>query len=506
MQTTLPDATGGGRMDTRKSLKDLAQLMLPALIEKGEGDAAERRNRRFAGNRLLNSAHSQIRKGALNMKDIAGRAHQAGMRQVERLQEKPPLCFLFLNRAYHKYGLKHVVLILVFLCYTAIGALAILIAEGPHQNKLKSDWNQKVTFHRSLRVNDIMKRAFNNSDFLVYLKGTTSARLQLFFNEQLHLYEQQLDIRWSDQKMEWDFWSALLFAGTICTTIGYGHIYPITNAGRAITMIFALFGIPLMLLVLQDIGKLLTITMKYPWFQTKRLTRRILKCCTKQSIAEMKQIEIKERQDLEVFDLPVPVGLSLVVIWVLVCSVVLSALDSNWTPFESFYFFFLSLSTVGLGDLVPSSPQLLLTMFGFILIGLSLVSMVINLLQMKMKKTYDAGKVVATIVREQSVTTLGIIQCFDDENSTSDRSLSRSTQTSLSLPAVRQVVLRSDGVHWVTDDSRLKSPDEVTQLVELESSLRVCEHIGENNNDQEDDENLLEETDVLLDVGEEEYE
>ncbi|PIO59962.1 hypothetical protein TELCIR_18558, partial [Teladorsagia circumcincta] len=105
----------------------------------------------------------------------------------------------------------------------------------------------------------------------------------------------------------------------------YGHIYPITNAGKILTMIFALFGIPLMLLVLQDIGKLLTITMKFPWFQTKRVTRRIL-------------------------------------------------------------------STVGLGDLVPSSPRLLITMFGFILVGLSLVSMVINLLQTKMKKTYDAGR------------------------------------------------------------------------------------------------------------------
>ncbi|VDM77109.1 unnamed protein product [Strongylus vulgaris] len=136
-----------------------------------------------------------------------------------------------------------------------------------------------------------------------------------FFSE-LASYERELGIRWSDQRLEWDFWTALLFAGTVCTTIGYGHIYPITNIGKILTMIFALFGIPLMLLVLQDIGKLLTISMKYPWFQTKRITRRILRCCTKQSLREMREIEECERQDLEIFDLPLVVGVSLIFGWV----------------------------------------------------------------------------------------------------------------------------------------------------------------------------------------------
>ncbi|VDL83994.1 unnamed protein product [Nippostrongylus brasiliensis] len=102
----------------------------------------------------------------------------------------------------------------------------------------------------------------------------------------------------------------------------------------------------------------------------------------------MLEIEACERRDLKIFDLPLVVGFSLIFGWVLICSMVLSVWDQKWTMLESFYFFFISLSTVGLGDLVPSSPRLLITMFGFILIGLSLVSMVINLLQTKVDSNY----------------------------------------------------------------------------------------------------------------------
>ncbi|KJH49307.1 Ion channel [Dictyocaulus viviparus] len=283
-------------------------------------------------------------------------------------------------------------------------------------------------------------------------------------------------------------------------------------------MIFSLFGIPLMLLVLQDIGKLLTISMKLPWFQTKRIIRRIsrsiilpyiFRFCTNQSLREIREIEMHMREDLEIFDLPVVVGVCLIAGWILLCSMVLSVWDQKWTLLESFYFFFISLSTIGLGDLVPSSPRLLVTMFGFILVGLSLVSMVINLLQTKMKKTYEAGPIIQDgIIMRATIDLISPISekhicCEAHDYQVLKSNVSRSTQTNLSLPAIRQIVLRSDGVHWVTNESPLKSPDEVTRLVELETSLRVCEQIGDNNEDDEDNESLLmDETNVLVEIEE----
>ena len=46
---------------------------------------------------------------------------------------------------------------------------------------------------------------------------------------------------------------------------GYGHIVPVTVAGRIITMVYAAFGIPLCLVVLASLGKLLTRAIKYLW-------------------------------------------------------------------------------------------------------------------------------------------------------------------------------------------------------------------------------------------------
>lgn len=38
-------------------------------------------------------------------------------------------------------------------------------------------------------------------------------------------------------------------------SLGYGHIYPLTNEGRVFCIVYGLFGIPLMMLFLASLGK-----------------------------------------------------------------------------------------------------------------------------------------------------------------------------------------------------------------------------------------------------------
>lgn len=44
---------------------------------------------------------------------------------------------------------------------------------------------------------------------------------------------------------KWSFMSSVFFSWTAITTIGYGHIVPLTIQGRISCLLYALFGIPL---------------------------------------------------------------------------------------------------------------------------------------------------------------------------------------------------------------------------------------------------------------------
>lgn len=46
----------------------------------------------------------------------------------------------------------------------------------------------------------------------------------------------------------WSFPAALMFCLSIITMVGYGNMVPKTKEGKILTMVYALFGIPLYIL------------------------------------------------------------------------------------------------------------------------------------------------------------------------------------------------------------------------------------------------------------------
>ncbi|XP_033218851.1 uncharacterized protein LOC117174147 isoform X2 [Belonocnema kinseyi] len=90
------------------------------------------------------------------------------------------------------------------------------------------------------------------------------------FEEQLHVAH-DAGVHTYSGKKSWTFSNAVVYCFTVITTIGYGHIAPTTTTGRAVTIVYAIFGIPMFLIILADFGKLFTRGIKFLWAFIRRL-------------------------------------------------------------------------------------------------------------------------------------------------------------------------------------------------------------------------------------------
>nr|XP_019941942.1 PREDICTED: potassium channel subfamily K member 3-like isoform X3 [Paralichthys olivaceus] len=62
---------------------------------------------------------------------------------------------------------------------------------------------------------------------------------------------------------QWKFTGSFYFAVTVITTIGYGHVAPRTDAGKAFCMFYAVLGIPLTLVMFQSLGERINTFVRY---------------------------------------------------------------------------------------------------------------------------------------------------------------------------------------------------------------------------------------------------
>ncbi|KAK9881736.1 hypothetical protein WA026_017258 [Henosepilachna vigintioctopunctata] len=83
-------------------------------------------------------------------------------------------------------------------------------------------------------------------------KSLARNRLRIF-EEELHAAHEAGMTSYSGQR-SWSFLNGIVYSITVISTIGYGHIYPTTLTGRALTIVYSLIGIPLFLLALTDLA------------------------------------------------------------------------------------------------------------------------------------------------------------------------------------------------------------------------------------------------------------
>ncbi|KAL3985679.1 Ion channel family protein [Acanthocheilonema viteae] len=193
-------------------------------------------------------------------------------------------------------------------------------------------------------------------------------------------------------------------------------------------------------------GKLLTKCLKTPWYLTKCGCRRLFRYCTNQTMTEIRELDASDKRDLEIFDLPIPIAISVVIAWIFICSATFCVWEKDWNYFVAFYFFFISLSTIGLGNITPTQPKYLLMLFIYIIIGLSLVSMCINLIQAKMARTYEVGQLdnVSLNSADLSFGNMGRKICNKNHSKSDNKNNTINSSTSLSGDSLPRVLLNKE--------------------------------------------------------------
>ncbi|CAH6793566.1 potassium channel subfamily K member 7 [Phodopus roborovskii] len=157
----------------------------------------------------------------------------------------------------------------------------------------------------------------------------------------------------------WDLPSALLFTASILTTTGYGHMAPLSAGGKAFCVVYAALGLPASLALAAALRHSLLPVLN----------------CPSAWVAVRWQLAPAQAALLQAAGL----GLLVACVFVLLPALVLWGIQGDCSLLEAIYFCFGSLSTIGLGDLLPGHGRGLhpaiyhlgqFALLGYLLLGL----------------------------------------------------------------------------------------------------------------------------------------
>lgn len=371
--------------------------------------------------------------------------HRKKTKKIEKFKNacKKTTTFLF----------SRVGLCIVCIGYVAVGGLIFRSIEGSYEDeKMKN--KSLVGDIVNLKTDNLVNEIWNMTKFekVLHEKNYTSKLKTKLVEYQKNLSDAVKDGykgSLSYNATKWTYPGSILYSVTIVTTIGYGHITCETDTGKIVTIFYAIFGIPMMLLCLANIGSSMANLFRFIYARVccgycnyvRRRNIRMKAAATLSSAAAAGQAnaaaaaaalslaaltsnnlithasgddKFSENEKLrksadatELIDLidetnvvdykkitvPISITLSVLSSYVLLGGIFFKTLE-EWTVIEGVYFCFITLSTIGLGDYVPgnsindSDTQAELKLVGvslYLLMGLSLLAMCFNLMQEEVK-------------------------------------------------------------------------------------------------------------------------
>ncbi|XP_074855779.1 potassium channel subfamily K member 18 [Carettochelys insculpta] len=351
----------------------------------------------------------------------------------------------------------HTVFISSLVIYAFLGAVMFSHTEG---NRKWNESEEYMNFMRDLR------------NLSIYLTDNSAENEELFKTKAHELLTKAKTEWFENPEEQWSFLGSLFFCCTVFTTVGYGHSYPTTKSGRYLCMLYALFGIPLMFLVLTDLGDILAaiLSKSYNEFrklQSKMLTSKLCSGCICKKTNDIKpgssllmqhniviqeplsitevlksqpsgQTKSLQRWNAEIFDmlvarenqyllspkmhpferwsscpeldsgkttcvtenvdkigkelekLDVPILLMALIVFAYIscAAAVLPEWESHLDFEEAFYFCFITLTTIGFGDIHLQHPNFFLFFSLYIVIGMEIVIIAFKLGQNRLISLY----------------------------------------------------------------------------------------------------------------------
>jgi len=282
-------------------------------------------------------------------------------------------CRIFIELIFTQVGVGCLVV-----CYTIVGAIAFQSLETMDA----VDDITEVVIRRSKAVEDLwnITTTFNTLNRRLW-NETTHEVIKQYQKDIISYIKDGYDERTVEER--WTFPSALMFTLSVITMIGYGNLVPRTKWGKIVTMLYAVFGIPVYILYFMNMGKVFANIFKW-------LYRNMFYCNARRRTLNhynMMENEMEEtdtlKQEEEVL---VP---STACIWVMLAylsmGTIMFAEWEGWNYLDSVYFCVTSLLKIGLGDFVPGSHAAdsaghlnhikLYVSFLYLLLGMGVVAM-----------------------------------------------------------------------------------------------------------------------------------
>ncbi|XP_053665518.1 TWiK family of potassium channels protein 7 [Anopheles marshallii] len=281
----------------------------------------------------------------------------------------------FCNRWSIKKVLSHLGLLVSLAIYCGVGGYIFREFERPAEIARIQGFRKLLSHHREGFINSI-------------INNTSVQNLDQLLAFELKKYEQVVQdaaqggiLIDADQNFpvaveKWSVLQAVFFASTVITTIGYGNIVPVTLGGRVFCMLFALIGIPFTLTVIADWGRLFatvvsTLAKNFPALP-------LAKFCSDAGIKMTDKKWLYAVGAVCFLGVYLAAGTGLLLLW-----------EEDWNFFDGYYFCFITMTTIGFGDLVPSKPNYMLLCTLYILVGLALTSTIIELVRRQYAQSWQ---------------------------------------------------------------------------------------------------------------------